>query len=94
MPETRRPSANVIQMDIEKTGAWADPVWFLLRSDAHHDAVGADRELEEKHLREALDRKAYIQNVYHGDAQLPRTLANPGTWGYGRDAAGGQVPRR
>jgi peptide/nickel transport system substrate-binding protein len=32
----------------------------------------------------AIDRKAYIQNVYHGDAQLPRTLANPGTWGYGR----------
>jgi len=33
----------------------------------------------------AIDRKAYIQNVYHGDAQLPRTLANPGTWGYGRE---------
>jgi peptide/nickel transport system substrate-binding protein len=33
----------------------------------------------------AIDRKAYIQNVYHGDAQLPRTLANPGTWGYGKD---------
>jgi len=33
----------------------------------------------------AIDRRAYIQNVYHGDAQLPRTLANPGTWGYGRE---------
>ena len=33
----------------------------------------------------AIDRKAYIQNVYHGGAQLPRTLANPGTWGYGKD---------
>jgi peptide/nickel transport system substrate-binding protein len=33
----------------------------------------------------AIDRKAYIQNVYHGDAELPRTLANPGTWGYGKD---------
>ena len=33
----------------------------------------------------AIDRKAYIQNVYHGAAQLPRTLANPGTWGYGKD---------
>ncbi|HEY7076934.1 MAG TPA: ABC transporter substrate-binding protein [Solirubrobacteraceae bacterium] len=32
----------------------------------------------------ALDRKAYIQEVYHGGAQLPRTLANPGTWGYAR----------
>jgi peptide/nickel transport system substrate-binding protein len=33
----------------------------------------------------ALDRKAYIQTLYHGAAQLPRTLAAPGTWGYGRD---------
>src|SRR4051795_6965330 len=32
----------------------------------------------------AIDRKAYIQSVYHGSAQMPRTLANPGTWGYGR----------
>ena len=43
----------------------------------------------------AIDRKAYIQNVYHGDAQLPRTLANPGTWGYGKDvfqADGNKLP--
>jgi peptide/nickel transport system substrate-binding protein len=33
----------------------------------------------------ALDRKAYIQQLYHGTAQLPRTLANPGTWGYARE---------
>jgi peptide/nickel transport system substrate-binding protein len=33
----------------------------------------------------AIDRKAYIQNVYHGAAQPPKTLANPGTWGYGKD---------
>jgi peptide/nickel transport system substrate-binding protein len=32
----------------------------------------------------AVDRKAYIATLYHGQAQLPRTLANPGTWGYGR----------
>jgi peptide/nickel transport system substrate-binding protein len=32
----------------------------------------------------AIDRRAYIQSVYHGAAQMPRTLANPGTWGYGR----------
>jgi len=63
MPETRRPSANVIQLDLEKPGAYAEPVWFLLRSDAHHDAVGADRELEEKHLREAVERNAYILDI-------------------------------
>jgi peptide/nickel transport system substrate-binding protein len=36
-------------------------------------------------LSMAIDRKSYIQTVYHGDAQMPRTLANPGTWGYGKD---------
>jgi peptide/nickel transport system substrate-binding protein len=35
-------------------------------------------------LSAAIDRKAYIQTVYKGGAQLPRTLANPGTWGYGK----------
>ncbi|HET6505868.1 MAG TPA: ABC transporter substrate-binding protein [Baekduia sp.] len=36
-------------------------------------------------LSMAIDRKAYIQTVYKGGAQLPRTLANPGSWGYGRE---------
>jgi peptide/nickel transport system substrate-binding protein len=33
----------------------------------------------------AIDRKAYISTLYKGYAQLPRTLANPGTWGYEKD---------
>ena len=33
-------------------------------------------------LSMAIDRKAYINTLYKGYAQLPRTLANPGTWGY------------
>ncbi len=36
-------------------------------------------------LSMAIDRKAYINTLYDGYAQLPRTLANPGTWGYERD---------
>jgi peptide/nickel transport system substrate-binding protein len=36
-------------------------------------------------LSYAIDRKAYINTLYSGQAQLPRTLANPGTWGYERD---------
>ena len=36
-------------------------------------------------LSAAVDRKAYIDTLYSGEAQLPRTLANPGTWGYERD---------
>ena len=30
----------------------------------------------------AIDRQAYINTLYKGYAQMPRTLANPGTWGY------------
>jgi peptide/nickel transport system substrate-binding protein len=33
----------------------------------------------------AIDRKAYISTLYKGYAQMPRTLANPGTWGYQKD---------
>jgi peptide/nickel transport system substrate-binding protein len=36
-------------------------------------------------LSMAIDRQGYISTIYHGQAQLPRTLANPGTWGYGKD---------
>jgi peptide/nickel transport system substrate-binding protein len=36
-------------------------------------------------LSMAIDRKAYINTLYKGYAQLPRTLANPGTWGYQKD---------
>jgi peptide/nickel transport system substrate-binding protein len=33
----------------------------------------------------SVDRQGFINAVYKGAAQLPRTLANPGTWGYGKD---------
>jgi peptide/nickel transport system substrate-binding protein len=36
-------------------------------------------------LSEAIDRRAYINSSYKGSALLPRTLANPGSWGYARD---------
>jgi peptide/nickel transport system substrate-binding protein len=34
-------------------------------------------------LSDAIDRAAYIQAIYHGYAQLPRALENPGAWAYG-----------
>ncbi len=43
----------------------------------------------------ALDRQAIISNVYQGAALMPRWLANPGTFGYGRsvfDAAYNKSP--
>ena len=43
-----------------------DPCYVLLRSDAHHDNPHSDNELEEKHLKEALERDAPI--IDNGDA--------------------------
>ena len=43
----------------------------------------------------ALNRQAIINSAYQGAAQLPRWLANPGTFGYGKavfDAAYGSSP--
>ena len=43
----------------------------------------------------ALNRQAILNSVYQGAAQLPRWLANPGTFGYGKavfDAAYGSSP--
>ena len=37
-----------------------------------------------KALSLAIDRKGFINAVYKGAAQLPRTLTNTGTWGYGQ----------
>jgi len=33
----------------------------------------------------ALDRQSYIDNVLAGGAQIPKSFATPGTWGYARD---------
>ena len=63
MGASRRHAPNVIVLDLEDKVTEAEPHWFLLRSDAHHDAVGSDRDLEEKHLRQALERKAYILDI-------------------------------
>ena len=38
-----------------------------------------------KALSMAIDRRPYIATALEGYAELPRTLASPGTWGYGRD---------
>lgn len=35
-------------------------------------------------LSMAINRSAYITAIYHGFAQLPRALENPGAWGYGK----------
>jgi peptide/nickel transport system substrate-binding protein len=36
-------------------------------------------------LSKAIDREAYVRSAYKGSALLPRTLANPGSWGYARE---------
>lgn len=60
--KTSRPSPTVVvaELSLPKAG---DEQLFLLRSDAHHDAVACDRDLEMKHLLEAKKRGAYIMDI-------------------------------
>lgn len=37
--------------------------WFLLRSDAHHDHMQCDRDMEHRHLAEAIERDAIILDI-------------------------------
>ena len=37
-----------------------DGVWLMLRSDAHHDSLYCRRDLEEAHLKKALEKNALI----------------------------------
>jgi hypothetical protein len=37
--------------------------WFLLRSDIHWDSKDSDVALERKHLKQALERNAYIVTI-------------------------------
>ena len=50
---------NVVLVDHGKVGAGFEQ-WYLLRSDAHQDNPKCNRELEEKHLNEAIERNAGI----------------------------------
>jgi hypothetical protein len=58
----QRPNVVVLDVDHDEENN-KDPIWFLLRSDAHHDAVGADRELEDRHLKQAKALGAYILDI-------------------------------
>lgn len=59
---TSRPSPTVVVAELLLRKA-DESALFLLRSDAHHDAVACDRELEMKHLLEAKKRGAYILDI-------------------------------
>lgn len=50
------PTVVTVKMDV--TAGWDQ--WFLLRSDAHHDNLHADRRLEQRHLEQAKERGAGI----------------------------------
>ena len=52
---------NVATVRIDVTGKWTEfEQWFLLRSDAHHDNPKCRRDIEKKHLDQALERGAGI----------------------------------
>jgi hypothetical protein len=51
-------NVHVVRCDIKSQTSWDQ--WFLLRSDAHHDNPDCDREMEYKHLDQAMQRGAGI----------------------------------
>jgi len=51
-------SPNVLSNYFEVSAGWEK--WFMLRSDAHHDSAGNNRQLELKHLELAKERNAHI----------------------------------
>jgi hypothetical protein len=57
----RKTDSNALRIEIP-TGPGQEH-WFLLRSDAHHDNPHCQREMEKKHLEEALELNAGIIDV-------------------------------
>jgi hypothetical protein len=51
---------NVHIVDCDPSTATGWEQWLLLRSDAHTDSGKCNRDLEQKHLRQALERSAII----------------------------------
>lgn len=54
------PHVTVCQIDI---GSVTQEQSFLLRSDAHHDSTAADRDMETRHLDQAMERGALICDI-------------------------------
>jgi len=58
------PHARTVRLTRNVVSSRADFCqWFLLRSDAHHDNKHACRELERRHLDEAVERDALILDI-------------------------------
>lgn len=52
---------HVIKVDDASTKDWEK--WILLRSDAHHDSKHCRRDIELRHLQEAVDRNAIVLDL-------------------------------
>jgi len=55
----RKPDKSVLRIDYRPEKG-TDSIWFLLRSDAHHDNAHTDLEMERRHLEEAKRKDALI----------------------------------
>ena len=55
----RRTDKAVLRIDY-RPNRTTDPIWFLLRSDAHHDNAHTEIDMERRHLEEAKRRNALI----------------------------------
>lgn len=65
--QVKKVSEGIFFIDIQfQSRKQHQPVWCLLRSDAHHDNPHSDNNMERRHLDEALEKKAFILD--NGDA--------------------------
>jgi len=57
--KTEKTSASVLTVRFEDVSAgWEQ--WIMLSSDRHHDSINCNRELEKKHLNQAVEKQAMI----------------------------------
>lgn len=52
---------HVVKVESESTKNWEQ--WILLRSDAHHDSKHCRRDIELRHLQEAVERNAIVLDL-------------------------------
>lgn len=52
---------HVVKVNADSTAKWEQ--WILLRSDAHHDSKHCRRDIELRHLQEAVDRNAIVLDL-------------------------------
>lgn len=57
--QVRKADKSILRIDF-RCAKLGEPIWFLLRSDAHHDNAHTDTVMERRHLQECADRDGLV----------------------------------